>query len=74
MDEVFRLFEALAIIQYKFINWYALNDDNFDHVMKMFDLGMHYQLHNRDLLGRRIICIQLRKFDVNRFTFDDYAS
>jgi hypothetical protein len=63
--------ENFFIFRRKYAKWLILNDADMDRVWQLFDRGYAYPLISRDDDGKRIIFIQVRKFDTNYFNSCD---
>jgi hypothetical protein len=71
VENACRSIENFFIFRRKFSKWLILNDADMERVWQLFDRGYAYPLMSRDSDGKRIIFIQVRKFDTNTFTSCD---
>ncbi|KAG5671395.1 hypothetical protein PVAND_001593 [Polypedilum vanderplanki] len=71
VDNACKSFENFFIFRRKFSKWLILNDDDMERVWQLFDRGYAFPLISRDNDGKRIIFIQVRKFDTNIFNSHD---
>lgn len=53
------------------MKWSHLNQHHYDRVWNLFESGFAYPLVSRDYEGKKIIFIQVKKFDTQKFNSDD---
>lgn len=71
MDMVFKSFENYNLAQKKYAKWFDIEDKEFDKMMELYQTGYIFPLRDRDEEGRKIIFIQLRRLDPDRFSSAD---
>lgn len=72
MDRVFSTFESCVMAKRKYSKWFGSGfDEDYTKMMELYHTGYVYPLIERDEEGRKIVFIQLRKLDPDRFTSAD---
>jgi hypothetical protein len=71
IQNTFKSFENFFIFRQKYTKWLILSNDEMEKVWKLFDRGYAYPLIERDNEGKKIILIQVRKFDTKIFNSCD---
>lgn len=71
LDNAFKSFENFFIFRRKFTKWLILNDEEMNRVWNLFESGFAFPLIQRDPEHKKIIFIQVRKFDTTRFASCD---
>lgn len=55
----------------KFSKWFEWVDEDYTKMMELYQNGYIYPLIERDEEGRKLVIIQVRKLDPDRFTSAD---
>lgn len=71
IENAFKSFENFFIFRQKYTKWLILSNDEMEKVWMLFDRGYAYPLTSRDDEGKKIILIQVRKFDTKIFNSCD---
>lgn len=71
MESAFESFEKFFIFRKKYEKWCNLDEEALKRLWELYDLGFAYPLMDRDDEGKRIIFVQARKLDTERFTSTD---
>lgn len=71
LDNTFKSFENFFIFRRKYSKWLANDDEQMNRVWQLFDCGYAFPLLDRDNEQKKIIFIQVRKFDTSKFTSCD---
>lgn len=71
MDRAFHTFEACHLNSKKYAKWFEFKDKDNEKMMELYREGYIYPLAERDEDGKRIIFIQLKRLDPDRFTSAD---
>lgn len=71
LENAFESFERFFIFRKKYEKWCSLDDDAMTRLWQLFDSGYAFPLMERDDEGKRIIFVQARRFDTEKFTSTD---
>lgn len=71
MDNAFESFEKFFIFRRKYEKWCNIDTEATKKLWELFDSGYAFPLIERDDEGKRIIFVQARKFDTEKFTSTD---
>ena len=71
MDRVFNTFENYILAQKRYSKWFDWEDKDYDKMMELYQTGYVYPLAERDEEGRKLILLQTKCLDPERFTSAD---
>lgn len=71
IESTFATFENFFLLRKKYEKWCKIDDASMKKIWELYDLGYVYPLTERDDEGKRIIFVQSKKFDTNKFTSVD---
>lgn len=71
LDNTFESFERFFLFRKKYEKWCNIDDDAMNRLWQLFESGYAFPLMERDDEGKRIIFVQTRKFDTEKFTSAD---
>lgn len=71
IDNTFKSFENFYIFRQKYKRWLILNNEHMEKVWSLYDSGYAYPLKSRDHEGKKVIFIQIKRFDTKRFNSCD---
>lgn len=71
MENAFESFEKFFIFRKKYERWCNINSEAMTRVWELYDSGYAYPLIERDDEGKRIIFVQAKKLDSDKFTSAD---
>lgn len=71
MESVFESFEKFFIFRKKYERWCNIDSDAMTRLWDLYDSGFAYPLKERDDEGKRIIFVQAKKLDTDKFTSAD---
>lgn len=71
MESAFESFEKFFIFRKKYERWCNIDSEAMARLWELYDLGYAYPLIERDDEGKRIIFVQAKKLDSDKFTSAD---